>query len=94
METKLLVGKDTLPHSLKTSIIGFLKDSVDKVVYLDCIGVAANYVATKAIIMAQGELSMSGEVLISNPIYKDFEIKDPKNSKIKTGIRWRIKKSK
>ena len=89
-EQTLLVGKNTSPIALKTSIVGILTDFSGSIIYLDCIGVAANYIATKAMIMAQGDLSMRGKEMKISPIFKDFEITVPNDSKIKTGVRWVI----
>ncbi len=86
----LMVGGKTSPVALKTSIVGYFNDLNDIIIYLDCIGVAANYVATRAIIMAKTELAMREKVLRCDPIYKDFEIQNPENAKIKTGIRWTL----
>lgn len=90
MGKKLLVSGVTTANSLKASIVGNFKDN--NTIYLDSIGVAANYVATKAIILTRAELFKTGEKLDITPIYKDFEIKDPQNAKVKTGIRWVLSK--
>lgn len=91
-EQVLMVGGRTSPVSLKASILGYLNDNDDKnmIVYLDFIGVKANYIATRAMIMARVELAMRGKQLRCEPIYKDFEIENPQNSKVKTGVRWTL----
>lgn len=85
----LKVGGQTNPISLKTAICGHIKDG--SIVYLDAIGVAANYVATKAVIMARGQLATMGMELNSSQIFHDLEIKDPKDKETKTAIRWIIR---
>lgn len=84
----LKVGGNTPPASLKLVIIKYLKDKGLEKIYLDTVGVAANYVATKAIIMARGQLSTMGLELKAVPIYYEAEIANPIDSVVKTGIRW------
>ena len=86
-EKVLLVGKATSPGALRTAAVGHLRKG--KVVHLDCIGVAANYVATKTIIMIRAFLSTMGYELEYTPIYKDYILKDSED-RIKTGIRWTL----
>lgn len=83
----LKVGGKTDPANLKLTIIKYLTGGEEKV-YLDTIGVAANYVATKAIILARSQLSMKGLELKAVPVYYEAEIADPMDNTIKTGIRW------
>ena len=86
-EIILPVAKSTPPSSLKVAAVNYLKTY--KAVHLDCIGVAANYIATKAIIMIRAHLFTTGDELIYVPIYKDFKLRGTEN-KIKTGIRWTL----
>jgi len=86
-EIILPIRKSTPPSSLKVAAVNYLKTY--KAVHLDCIGVAANYVATKAIIMIRAHLFTTGDELIYVPIYKDFKLEGTEN-KIKTGIRWTL----
>lgn len=86
-EFVLLVGKRTSPASLRTAAVAQLK--MGRTVHLDCIGVAANYIATKSLILIRAYMSTMGKELKYIPIYKDFVIKDSK-SNVKTGIRWTL----
>ena len=79
----MLSGKTRI-NALKTKATNHLKMGDE--VYLDCIGVASNYVATKAIINIQAYLSTMGLTLEYTPIFHDYTIKGSDN--IKTGIRW------
>lgn len=81
----LKVGGTTVPGSLKTAIVGHLR--AGRNVYMDTIGVAANYIATKAIILAKGYLSTVGETLQFNCIFFDCFIGGEEDNQ-KTGIRW------
>jgi len=85
--TTLPVSKNTKATLLATASVNYLKSG--NVVYLDCIGVAANYIATKAIILINSQLFIRGLKLMYTPIFQDFELKEPTDGKsIKTGIRW------
>lgn len=86
----LKAGGKTDVISLKTSIVGNLKDG-ETIVLIDSIGMVANYVATKAIILARGSMSSLGYTLEANPFFKEYKIKDPVDSKVKTGICWMLK---
>lgn len=81
---KLLVSGETRVSALRAKATNHLK--IDDEVYLDCIGVAANYVATKAIINIQAYLSTVGLALKFTPIFHDYTINGTDD--IKTGIRW------
>lgn len=87
-EVVLLVSGKTAPGALRTAAVEHLKKG--KIVHLDCIGVASNYVATKAIILIKAYLSTMGQEVKFTPIYKDFVLMDTK-SEVKTGIRWTLK---
>lgn len=88
-EIVLLVGKSTAPGPLKTAAVGYLKSG--KTVHLDCIGVATNYIATKAIIMARASLYAEGNELWYIPFYRDYSINN-EEEKVRTGIRWTLKR--
>lgn len=88
----LRVGAATNPGALKTSICAHLRDGKEKVDIL-CVGVAANYIVTKSIIMARGHLAMVGKKIKYEPYYEEVII-DAKNrheeERKKTAIRWEI----
>lgn len=84
----LRVAKDTNPVDLKSSIVGHLRSG--KTVAVDTIGVATNYIATKAAILARGELDIQGIRLNLIPSLWDYEIKESHDVPIKTGVRWII----
>lgn len=88
----LKAGSKTDVNSLKTSIVGNIK--AGDTVIVNTIGVGANYVAIKAIIMARGQLNSCGCSLIAEPSFHDYEIDTPTTSSVKTGIRWMLKLSK
>lgn len=88
----LKVGRKTDVISLKTSIAGNIKSC--ETIYIDTIGMGSNYVAIKAIIMARGQLNSMGYALVANPYFKEYEINDPIDSSIKTGICWVLKGTK
>lgn len=83
----LKVSGTTALHALKTAVVQYLVSN--KVVYLDCIGVAPNYLATKAVINVRAHLTTIGARLNADPIFHDICIDD---GRIKTGIRWILKK--
>ncbi|MEL1136272.1 stage V sporulation protein S [Desulfitobacterium sp. THU1] len=82
----LKVGGNTNHNALKTAIVGHLSDG--KMVLLDCIGVAPNYIATKAIILVRGHLVTVGKGLEVYPIFSEIMVDNPTDSPVKTGIRW------
>jgi hypothetical protein len=81
-----MVGGNNSVTSLKTAILGYMKSG--KIVYLDCISVTANYIATKTVIATKAQLVTLGKELDFDIIYKDYEIENSRGSNIKTGIRW------
>ncbi len=87
-EIVLPVGKGTSASSLKVAAVNYLKKY--RAVHLDAIGVAANYIATKAIIMIRAHLFTMGQELEFAPIYKNFALKGSEN-RVKTGIRWTLR---
>lgn len=87
-EIALKVGGNTNPGSLMTAIVGYLRSG--RVVYLDCVGVAANYIATKAIIMVRGHLMMVGKTISPVPIFLDVVI-DGTDERHKTAVRWEVR---
>lgn len=82
-------GKTTAPTALKSAIVGHIKDG--RTVYLDSIGVLANYVATKGLILARGQLLMQGTDLSMTPVFQELKIDDPTDKEFKTAIRWILK---
>lgn len=88
-EIVLKVGGITNPGSLKTAIIGHL--TAGKLVQATCIGVAANYIVTKAIIMVRAHLQMVGKEMNFEPYFMDVTIEDKNginDGAKKTAIRW------
>lgn len=85
-EVVLLVSKSTNPASLRMAAAGHLREG--KIVHLDCIGVAANYVATKTIITTRAFMLTLGYELEYTPIYRDYLLNG--TNSIKTGIRWTL----
>ncbi|AGA67687.1 hypothetical protein Desdi_0127 [Desulfitobacterium dichloroeliminans LMG P-21439] len=83
----LKVGGNTNPIALKAAIAGHLSYGGNTVL-LDCIGVAPNYIATKAIILLRGHLSTVGKNLEAYPIFHEVMVDNPTDSPVKTGIRW------
>lgn len=95
-EIKVLrVSKDTDPLTLKTAIAGYLRSYGS--VRLDTVGVAANYVATKAVILARAALAAEGTGILAEPAFFKAVIDKPRAEdasevgNIKTGIKWIIK---
>ncbi|MGI1660140.1 MAG: stage V sporulation protein S [Desulfitobacterium sp.] len=84
----LKVGGNTNHNALKTTIVGHLSSGENKMVLLDCIGVAPNYIATKAMILVRGHLSTVGKGLEAYPIFCEITVDNPTDSPVKTGIRW------
>lgn len=85
----LKVGGITNPGSLKTAIIGHLRDG--KTVHAVSVGVAAVYVTTKAIILVRGHMEMINRKLNYDCYYEDVLIDDPTSpneKRQKTAIRW------
>ena len=83
----LPVSKTTQARSLAIAATNYLKSG--NIVHLTCIGVATNYIATKAIIFIKASLATIGYNLIFTPIFYEFSIKEPTDgTAIKTGIRW------
>lgn len=83
----LKVSNKTSVYALTTAAAGYLKSQ--GIVFVDCIGVAANYIATKAIIQTIAAISCMGLKVNHRPIFKDYVIDEPMDtSSIKTGIRW------
>lgn len=89
----LKVGSKTNIYSLATSISGNIKS--DTYVYMDVIGVEANYIALKALINARGQLMLSGYDISYVPYLHDFKIDTDAAAfdSIRKGIRWVIKGS-
>lgn len=82
----LKVSGKTPPSNLKSAIVGYIKDG--KTIYLDSIGVMANYVATKALVLSKGQLSMQAINLIMTPAFQELKIDEPIDKDVKTAIRW------
>lgn len=86
METVTLkVCKETNTGALKTVIISNLAEG--KTVFIDTIGVAANYIATKATIMVRDQLTTKGQALKVEQIFTVQAIESEPEIK-RTGIRW------
>jgi len=82
----LKVGSKTAPASLKSSIAGHIKSG--RIVVMDSIGVPANYVATKGLILARGALAVQGIGLSMVPTFQEQIIDSKVEREVKTGIRW------
>jgi len=91
MESKILlkVANKTAPASLKSSIAGHIMSG--KTVQLDSIGVVANYIATKGLILARGQLASQGITLVMTPVFQQLMIENSVDNEIKTAIRWILK---
>jgi stage V sporulation protein SpoVS len=62
-------------------------------VHAICVGVASNYNATKAIIMARGQLQMVGKEMNFEPYFMDVTIEDKNGineGAKKTAVRWEM----
>ncbi|MBS3983230.1 MAG: stage V sporulation protein S [Dethiobacter sp.] len=86
---ELRVGGKTAPSLLKSSIVGHVKSG--KTVQIDSIGVAANYNATKGLILAKGQLAMHGITLVMTPGFQVLKMENSVENDIKTAIRWIVK---
>lgn len=83
----LRVAKDTIPVNLKTAIVGYLRSG--RRVTIDTIGVATNYIATKAAVLARAEMDVRGIRLKLTPALREYEV-DGCEGGIRTGIQWII----
>jgi stage V sporulation protein SpoVS len=79
------IGGKTNHISAATSIKKHLLNG-DKV-YVDVIGMAANYACTKAFIHLRSGLAAEGMIVLFSPTYKDLETTD---HHIKTAVRWKV----
>lgn len=85
-ETILRVGSNTDINRLKGAVVECLR--INNRVFLDAIGVAANYTATKAIINIRGYLKMHSADVIIAPIFTNV----PVGNIEKTAVRWILEK--
>ncbi|MBS3947203.1 MAG: stage V sporulation protein S [Dethiobacter sp.] len=85
----LRVGGKTAPGLLKSSIVGHIKSG--KTVQIDSIGVEANYIATKGLILARGQLAVYGITLVMAPGFQELRMENSVENDIKTAIRWIVK---
>jgi len=81
----LKIGGNTNHISAATSIKKHILNG-DRV-YVDVIGMAANYVCTKTFIHLRSILAAEGMIVLFAPSYKDLQTTD---HHIKTAIRWRV----
>ena len=86
MEDFLLkIGKDTnhirAAKSIETQILRGNR------VFIDVIGTAANYIATKSFIQTQSALSNVGISVAFSPSYADLKTSD---GEVKTAVRWKV----
>lgn len=81
----LKIGKDTnhvrAAKTIETQVLQGNK------VFVDVIGTAANYTATKAFIQAKANLMVSGIKIAFSPSYEDLKTAD---AEVKTAIRWKV----
>lgn len=87
-QVELKVSSSTIPSRLKSAIVGYVMDG--KVVSLHSIGVPANYVAVKSIILSRGQLQIQGMDLKLVPSFKEVEIINPIDKDTKTAIKWTL----
>lgn len=79
------VGSGTTPAKAANAIMTYVLKGYK--VYVDTIGVAATYAASKAFVLAQKALQQNGISIAYLPSYKDVEIN---NKDFKTAISWEV----
>lgn len=81
----LKIGKDTnhvkAAKTIETQVLQCNR------VFIDVIGTAANYTATKAFIQAKANLSVSGIQVVYSPSFEDLKTSA---AEVKTAIRWEV----
>lgn len=80
----LKAGSQTNIASLKTAIVQKLINN--GAVYVDAIGMQANYVVLKAVIKARGEMLVFGKDIGITPVLVDLRVID--TGEEKTAVRW------
>ena len=83
-ELVLKIGKDTNFIKAAKSIQDLLIKGID--VYVDVIGVAANYIATKSFIQVNKESMVYGYMVTFSPSYVELTTASGQ----KTAIRWQV----